>query len=181
MLPGVIPTHIERCRVLPRPEEILVLHLHGERRGRADRPAGRGARLGRARQHCSTGSIERTGSADIGRRRSCRSAIRLRSAATWISRRPPMRPARRARQRNAGSAFCAAAPPAMNGRGRPPARALRYAWRTSGCPPFAQAAPPLGHSEKTTEPEMPGEGSQLEVRHDKCARRVSKDWRESRL
>ena len=42
---------VERCRVLPRPEEILVLHLHGERRGRADRPAGRGARLGRARQH----------------------------------------------------------------------------------------------------------------------------------
>ena len=50
VLPGVIPAHIERCRVLPRPEEILVLHLHGERRGRADRPAGRGARLGRASQ-----------------------------------------------------------------------------------------------------------------------------------
>ena len=42
---------VERCRVLPWPEEILELHLHGERRGRADRPAGRGDRLGRARQH----------------------------------------------------------------------------------------------------------------------------------
>ena len=111
---------VERCRVLPRPEEILVLHLHGERRGRADRPAGRGARLGRARQHCSSGSIARTGSADIGRRRSCRSATRLRSAATWISRRPPMRPVRRARRRNAGERVCATAPPGfrMTDRGR---------------------------------------------------------------
>ena len=51
MLPGIIPTLVERCRVLPRPEEILVLHLHGERRGRADWSAGRSPRLGRTRQH----------------------------------------------------------------------------------------------------------------------------------
>ena len=30
MLPGVIPIALQRCRVLPRPEEIVGLHLHGE-------------------------------------------------------------------------------------------------------------------------------------------------------
>ncbi len=69
----------------------------------------------------STGSIERTGSVDIGRRRSCRSATRLRSSATWISRRPPMRRARRARRhecRRAVGPSCATAPPGFrNGAG----------------------------------------------------------------
>ena len=50
-----------------------------------------------------------------------------------------------------------------------------------GLPAIRAGWPRLAHSEKTTEPKMPGEDSQLEVRHDKGARRVSKDWRESRL
>src|SRR5215831_20964612 len=37
---------VERRRVLPWPEEILVLHLHGQRRGCADRAASRCDRLG---------------------------------------------------------------------------------------------------------------------------------------
>src|SRR5258705_370460 len=85
------------------------------------RPAGRpGRSAGPGFPTCSTGSIERTGSADIGRRRSCRSAIRLRSAPTWISRRPPMRLVRRARRpsagehvRSVGRAMRAAANPAV--------------------------------------------------------------------
>ena len=51
MLPGVVPSSIERCRVFPRSEEVLVLHLHGQRRGGADGAAGRGHRLGWSRQH----------------------------------------------------------------------------------------------------------------------------------
>ena len=142
MLPGVIPTLSNDAEFFPGLKKSWCLHLHGERRGRADRPAGRGDRLGRARQHCSIGSIERTGSADIGRRRSCRSAIRLRSAATWISRRPPMRPARRARQRNAGSALLrrgASAFEIERARGGRQRVLCDSCQRTSGCLPFAQA------------------------------------------
>jgi len=40
MLPGVHSDPVERCRVLPRPEEILVLHLHGHDE---DAPTGRPA------------------------------------------------------------------------------------------------------------------------------------------
>jgi hypothetical protein len=89
-----------RCGVLPRPEEILVLHLHDQRRGRRP-PAGQQVRsAGPGSLTRSTGSIERTGSEVIGRRRSCPSATRFRLAATSISRRPPMQLVRRARRRN---------------------------------------------------------------------------------
>ena len=112
VLPGVIPTHIERCRVLPRPQEILVLHLHGERRGRADRPAGRGARLGRAPQPVlldrSQERVRRIlGDADPAVRRS-----------DFVRRLPGFRDgrlcgrSRRARRRNAGErGFLRTAPP----------------------------------------------------------------------
>src|SRR5262245_41664692 len=66
------------------------------------RPAGpQGRSAGPDSPTLSTGSIARTGLADIGRRRSFRSATRLRSAATWIWRRPPMRRVRCAWRRNA--------------------------------------------------------------------------------
>ena len=51
MLPGVIPTLSNDAEFFPGLKKSWCLHLHGERRGRADRPAGRGDRLGRARQH----------------------------------------------------------------------------------------------------------------------------------
>ena len=55
------------------------------------RPAARQARwLGRVCPICSIGSTARTGSAVFGQRRSSRSPIRPRSAATWSSRRRSM-------------------------------------------------------------------------------------------
>jgi hypothetical protein len=133
----------ERCRVFPRPEEILVLHLHGERRGR--RPAARPERsAGPGSPTRSIGSIERTGLADIGRHRSCRSATRLRLSTTWISRRPPVRLVRRAQRRNAGERLLAPrrlpASETETDRAAPGALSLRCCRRqTSACLPFAPA------------------------------------------
>ena len=49
MLPGVIPQPFQRCGVLPGFKEVLVLYVHGQRRGCSDRTSGRRDRMGRAR------------------------------------------------------------------------------------------------------------------------------------
>src|ERR1700759_164633 len=108
--------------------------------GRPERSAGPGSPTR------SIGLIERTGSADIGRRRSCRSATRLHSSATWISRRPPMRLARPAQRHDAGERCDLPVPrrlPAfetelIEGRRE---FVLRCCRRRSASLPFAQADP----------------------------------------
>ena len=103
VLPGVIPTISNDAEFFPGLKKSWSSPSWSTTRTR--RPAGRPARsAGPGSPTCSTGSIERTASAASGRRRSCRSPIRSRSAATWISRRPPMRLVRRARRPDAGKA-----------------------------------------------------------------------------
>src|SRR5260370_9468191 len=105
----------------------------------------------------STGSIERRGSVDIGRRRACRSATRLRSSATWISRRPPMRRVRGGRRhkcRRAVGPSCAAAPPGFrNGAGGAENACLAMLGQIWACLPFAQTdwREPIGTRQRCKE------------------------------
>jgi methyl acetate hydrolase len=98
MLPGVIATLSNDAEFFPglKKSWCYTFMINDE-----DAPTGRPAgALGWAGLANLFYWIDRqNGSAGIGRRRFCRSATRLRSAATWISRRPPIRVVRCERQR----------------------------------------------------------------------------------